>query len=324
MLTRRRFLPRFLSAIALPLPGTRARRDSSLQPSIDPFDVRPRDRWANDRPPLDSPIVEDVRFLLVHHSASPNAYRENDVESILQGFFDYHTSSDKGWSDIAYNFLIDRFGDVWEGRAGSLDGPVAGDAAGGNQGFSQLVCLIGDFTSEMPSPEATASLVSVLAWLADKYGVSTRSGSEISFISRGSNRWPAGEKVVTSPVAGHRDMSISSCPGDVLYENVKEGLLADVEARRLQLAAVSTTHKTTSTTEAASSPPIMQEPVSQTTTALASPVDRPIEGQNAVASETPLGDLWLKGLAAGAFATVLALIIGRRSDGARSHDRPDQ
>ncbi len=54
-----------------------------------------------------------------------------------------HTGPDKGWPDIAYNFMVDRFGQIFEARAGSLAGPVAGSATGGNQGFSQLCCFLG-------------------------------------------------------------------------------------------------------------------------------------------------------------------------------------
>ncbi|HEY7824423.1 MAG TPA: N-acetylmuramoyl-L-alanine amidase, partial [Acidimicrobiia bacterium] len=111
-----------------------------------------------------------MRFLIVHHSASRNGHSGADAPGILRSFYDYHTSAEKGWNDIAYNFLIDADGGIWEGRAGSLDGPVAGDATGGNQGFSQLVCIIGDYNTARPSQASLSSLVWLLAWLADRYG----------------------------------------------------------------------------------------------------------------------------------------------------------
>jgi len=78
--------------------------------------INPRSSWAIDRPPLGPLPSEDVRFLLVHHSASQNGHTSADAPGILRGFYDYHTSSEKGWNDIAYNFLIDAGGGVWEGR----------------------------------------------------------------------------------------------------------------------------------------------------------------------------------------------------------------
>ncbi|MFP3915337.1 MAG: N-acetylmuramoyl-L-alanine amidase [Actinomycetota bacterium] len=112
----------------------------------------------------------------------------------------------KGWPDIAYNFLIDRHGGVWEGRAGSLGGPVRGDPTGGNRGCSQAGVLIGDFTAQPPTEEAQRSLVRTLAWLAEGYEIDTRPAATLEFTSRGSNRWPEGTVVTTTPTAGHRDI----------------------------------------------------------------------------------------------------------------------
>jgi len=256
-----------------------------------------------------------VLFLLVHHSASSNDYSEEDVPDILRGFFDYHTSPEKGWYDIAYNFLIDRFGGLWEGRSGSLAGPIAGDASGGNQGFSQLVCLIGDFSNEPPTAEATDSLVSVIAWLAHKYDISAQPGAQVEFVSRGSNRWPAGEKVVTPPVAGHRDMSITSCPGDALYPYVVGDLLSDAEALWPKAATASTTSGPPTTTVAEASVP--SEPTQQKrsfSTSSTQRVPNPAVVGNTGDSSKPL----IRGIAGLAIAAVMALIIKRRRDHAQA------
>ncbi len=206
--------------------------------------IRPRSAWAGEQRPPSGPLTAetDVRFLLVHHSASSNDYTEADVASTIQGFHAFHTGPDKGWPDIAYNFMIDRFGTVWEARTGSLDGPVIGDATGGNQGFSQLVCLIGDFTSEPPPKVALDSLVRTLAWLADRSSLDTSPGATTRFVSRGSNRHAAGVEVTTPTINGHRSMSNTTCPGDALFPYVASGLMADVTSLR---APVTTTEPTT-------------------------------------------------------------------------------
>ena len=206
--------------------------------------INPRSAWATDHPPTGSLGGEDVRFLLVHHSASQNGHTGADVPAILRGWHSFHTGPRKGWSDIAYNFVIDSEGGIWEARAGSLDGPVAGDATGGNQGFSQLVCVIGDFNRAQPTGASLDSLARVLAWLAERYGVSTAPGAEVTFTSRGSNLWSAGAKVTTPTIIGHRAMSMTSCPGDNLNSYVTAALTADVEAIRVvgsPPAAVATT-----------------------------------------------------------------------------------
>jgi hypothetical protein len=187
----------------------------------------------------------------------------------LRSFYDYHTSPEKGWNDIAYNFLIDSGGGIWEGRAGSIAGSVAGDATGGNQGFSQLVCLIGDFNVSSPSGAALGSLVGLLAWLADKHGVPTVPGSQVSFTSKGSNLWPAGATVTTPTITGHRSMSATSCPGSNLNQIVATSLTGDVNAARTGSgASPSTVVPTTAAVESTSTStatPTSTEPSPATT-----------------------------------------------------------
>lgn len=194
--------------------------------------INPRSTWGNDYQPKGPLQSEDVKFLIVHHSASRNGAVGADGPAALRSWFNSHTGPDKGWNDVAYNFVIDSGGGIWEARQGSLDGPVAGDATGGNQGFTQLVCLIGDFNTAQPSPAALGSLVALLAWLADRYGISTSPGSRVTFESRGSNRWPAGTSVTTPTITGHRSMSKTTCPGSNLNNYVVGGLMADVTAVR--------------------------------------------------------------------------------------------
>ena len=180
-------------------------------------DVIPRSAWGSHLPVTGKLEPETVKFLLVHHSASPNGYGEGEVVRYLSSFHKLHTSAEKGWPDLAYNFFVDRFGRIFEGRTGSLKGPVMASATGGNQGFAQLACLVGDFTKEPPTAEALSSLNALLAALAARDGVSLADGAEVSFVSRGSNKHRKGVTVTTPTIAGHRDMSLTECPGDACY-----------------------------------------------------------------------------------------------------------
>ena len=188
--------------------------------------IYPRDAWGADLPPTGPIAAETPQFLLVHHTASSNAY--SSAVALIQSAYAFHTSAAKGWNDVCYEFFVGRDGDVWEGRAGALTGPVVADATGGSQGFAQLICLLGDFTSQLPTPAAQASLVNVLAWLSGRYDIDISPGATTSFISRGSQRWAAGTPVTTSTIAGHRDMSFTECPGDALYP-----LLPEIRTRAL-------------------------------------------------------------------------------------------
>lgn len=180
--------------------------------------IHPRAEWGSDLPPKGPlPAEDDVKFLLVHHTAATTNYSQDSVVQQIRGIYSFHTGSQKGWNDVCYNFFVDRFGGVWEGRAGSLDGPVMADATGGSQGFAQLVCLLGNFEDNQPTPEMISSLEKVLAWLAVRYQIDPEPGSSATFVSRGSNKWPAGAEVTARAISGHRDMSKTACPGKNIY-----------------------------------------------------------------------------------------------------------
>ena len=200
--------------------------------------VLPRDAWGADLPPVRPvPLGETVKFLLVHHTASTNSYAAGAARNVIRSTYSFHTSAAKGWPDVCYEFFVDRYGVVWEGRQGALAGPVVADATGGSQGFAQLVCVVGDFTSVQPTPAAMTSLTRTLAFLADRYQLDTRPGAATSFVSRGSQRWRAGVTVTTPTIAGHRDMSYTSCPGNAFYPVVHSQLQAMVHAERARMAA---------------------------------------------------------------------------------------
>ncbi|WP_226344382.1 N-acetylmuramoyl-L-alanine amidase [Agilicoccus flavus] len=191
--------------------------------------IHPRAEWADNRPPTARAGREDVRFLLVHHTQTPTPDRPAAVPARLRQMYDFHTG-EKGWPDLAYNFLVDPFGGIWEGRAGSLAGPVRGDATGGSQGFAQLCCFVGDHTGVPPTPQAMAAMAALLGWLAGRYSIDLTPRRRVAFVSRGSNRWPRGARVATDPIAAHRDMSLTECPGDALYPLVRSRLLPQARA----------------------------------------------------------------------------------------------
>ncbi|MDO5535888.1 MAG: N-acetylmuramoyl-L-alanine amidase [Propionibacteriaceae bacterium] len=191
--------------------------------------IRPRSDWAGSLSPKGPlPDEEDVRFLLVHHTLTPNGDAAEKIPERLRSIYRYHTSKEKGWADVAYNFFVDPHGTIWEGREGSLTRPVQGDATGGSQGFALLCCFIGDFTEQPPTEAAMAAMTSLLGWLAGRHGLDL--GTQTTFTSRGSNKWRTGAEVTTDRVAAHRDMSATACPGDALYPLVASQLLPDARA----------------------------------------------------------------------------------------------
>jgi N-acetylmuramoyl-L-alanine amidase len=186
-----------------------------------------RSQWGPQLAPTGPIVAEpDVRFLLVHHTVNANTYAAADVVGLLGAIYSFHTGPERGWPDVAYNFFVDRFGTVYEGRTGSLAGAVAGDASGGSQGFAQLCAFIGDHSSVPPSDAAQASMAGLLGFLGSRHGLDLSPGATATFSSRGSNRHPAGASVTTATISGHRDMSTTACPGDAAYAMVADGTFA--------------------------------------------------------------------------------------------------
>ena len=230
-------------------------------------EIRPRSAWAKGSAPTGTLTAEtDVRFLLIHHTETPNTDAPDDTAQRLRSIFSFHTGRQRGWPDVAYNFFVDRYGVIWEGRQGSIAGPVRGDATGGSQGFAELACFVGDFTSEAPTEDALTSMSALLAWLGARNGLDLTTPT--TFVSRGSNRWRAGTQVTTDQIAGHRDMSRTACPGDALYPLL---------AARLQPAAVRLLHGTS---------PATASPEADAT-ASAPPAPSPTPTSPPVASEGP-------------------------------------
>ncbi|MDX6493915.1 MAG: hypothetical protein QOH02_1850, partial [Gaiellaceae bacterium] len=151
---------------------------------------------------------------IVHHTASTNSYTAAQSAALMRGFQAYHVKSN-GWADIGYNFLVDRYGQVFEGRYGGIDRNVVGAHAQGFNTGSAGVALIGTFESTGITPAARAALVSLLAWRLDVAHVDPLSIS--NFLSGGNPRFAPGMSIPLRAVSGHRDTGFTSCPGAVLY-----------------------------------------------------------------------------------------------------------
>ena len=68
------------------------------------------------RPPAEHPAVTaDLKIAVVHHSVNANTYPSAEVPGLLRSIQAYHQDV-QGWDDIAYNFAVDRFGQIWEAR----------------------------------------------------------------------------------------------------------------------------------------------------------------------------------------------------------------
>ncbi len=151
---------------------------------------------------------------LVHHTAGSNSYTASQSAAIVRGIEVYHVKGN-GWNDIGYNFLIDKYGQVFEGRYGGIDRNVIGAQAEGFNTGSFGVALLGTYSTAAPSSAARTALANLLAWRLDVAHIDPL--SNITFTSGGNARFPAGTPVFLRAVSGHKDTGFTSCPGAVLY-----------------------------------------------------------------------------------------------------------
>jgi len=178
--------------------------------------IVPRLAWGADEsirrgPPSYAP---NVRLAIVHHTAGRNDYSRSEAAAIVKAIQLFHVQGN-GWNDIGYNFLVDRFGTVYEGRFGGIERSVVGAHAQGFNTGSVGVALLGTYGSTQPSKAALDAIARLLAWRLDLAHVDPT--SFLTFISGGSERYPSGIPVTLRAVAGHRDTGFTECPGNALY-----------------------------------------------------------------------------------------------------------
>jgi flagellar hook assembly protein FlgD len=155
-----------------------------------------------------------LRFSTVHHTAGSNSYSPSESAAIVRGIQRYHVLSN-GWDDIGYNFLVDKYGRIFEGRGGGISKNVIGAHAGGFNTGSVGVAVIGIYESASLPAAARRAVENLLAWRLDVGHVRPR--DLVDTISAGSSRWPAGTRVRLRAISGHRDTSYTSCPGSTVY-----------------------------------------------------------------------------------------------------------
>lgn len=169
----------------------------------------PRSAWGARAPKGVSYTTAKMAF--VHHSAGTNDYAADEVPSILRGIQAYHMDVN-GWDDIAYNFLVDRFGRTWDGRGG-LDRTVRGGHTGGFNTGSVGVAVLGDYTQVAPPDASIGATADIIGWVLGRAGVDPLGTATMTAGGHSNSRYATGAVVTLPAVSGHRDVSYTSCPG---------------------------------------------------------------------------------------------------------------
>jgi hypothetical protein len=181
----------------------------SAAASTPDFTIRTRAQWGADESIRDQsePDYGSVRGAFVHHTAGSNSYTASDVPGIIRAIYTYHVNG-RGWRDIGYNFLVDKFGRAWEGRYGGMTAAVVGAHVAGYNSYSTGASVLGTYTSKTPESAVLSALQQLIAWKFGIHGVNMY----------GSVAYPGLKTLPT--IAGHRDGGSTECPGTELYDRL--------------------------------------------------------------------------------------------------------
>ncbi len=202
-------------------PASAARDAPAFQAPRPP--IVPRSVWlgdgAREQPP---PRYDDeVVAVFVHHTDSPNGYDCADAPGIIRALYEGQTLG-RDWDDLGYNFVVDRCGTIYEGRAGGTDQPVTGAHTQGFNHRTTGIAALGTFTegAHVP-PRMLHAIAELSAWKLGTSGTDPRADVRL-VSSNGGSRYAAGTTATLHAIAGHSDGYMTSCPGAALQARLPD------------------------------------------------------------------------------------------------------
>ena len=163
-----------------------------------------------------------AKHVVVHHTAGTNNYTPAQSASIVRGIYHYHAVT-LGWGDIGYNYLVDKYGKVFEGRSGTLGAPrgrmvVGAHAYGANTG-SLGISMMGNHSTVAPSGSQLDAVGRLAGWFLARAGAASATGSA-PFTFRSSQKYKAGQTINLASISAHRDVGYTACPGEAGYAHM--------------------------------------------------------------------------------------------------------
>ncbi len=195
-----------------------------------PPNIISRAQWGAEESLRTRPPVYDngIKAGVVHHTATVNDYAPQDSAAIVRSIYAYHTRT-LSWPDIAYNALVDKYGQVFEGRFGGMARPVQGTHTGGFNRNTWAVCMIGEFDAMGPTPVQVRTVGRLLGWRLALDGIDPRGSTTLTSDGGPYTRVPRATAVSLPSIFAHRDVSDTDCPGKLGY--VLMGQIRDIAAQ---------------------------------------------------------------------------------------------
>jgi hypothetical protein len=181
-------------------------------------DVHSRAQWGADEGirTWGDEYAPTLKAATLHHTADSNNYSADQVPAIMRSIYRYHTVS-RGWGDIGYNVIVDKFGRLWEGRHGGLARAAIGAHAGGFNTGTFGVSMLGNYeTATAPQPMID-SVAAIIAWKFSLFNIDPLGNTRLTSGGGGTAKYAAGTAVTLPTIFGHRDVGSTACPGQYGY-----------------------------------------------------------------------------------------------------------
>jgi uncharacterized protein with LGFP repeats len=191
---------------------------TAVQAPGQPPNIITRAQWGADESIRCGSTIYDngIRAAVVHHTAGSNDYSPEDSAPIVRSIYAYHTRT-LGWCDIGYNALVDKYGQVFEGRFGGITKAVEGTHTGGFNENTFGVSMIGDFDTVPPTEAQIRAVGRLLGWRLAMDGVNPQGTVQLTSQGGPYTFFPAGAKVTLPTIFAHRDTGNTDCPGNAGY-----------------------------------------------------------------------------------------------------------
>ena len=189
---------------------------AAKQPSI----ITRKGWGADESMRCSSPQYDDsLAAATVHHTAGSNNYTKEQSAGIVRGIYTYHAVN-LGWCDVGYAFLVDKYGQAFEGRAGGMSKNVQGAHAGGFNANTFGISMMGDYSSIAPPDVTIQKVGQIIGWRLAIAGVDPKGKDQ--HVSEGTSysKYAQGTRVTLPNIFAHRDVGTTTCPGDSGYSKM--------------------------------------------------------------------------------------------------------
>jgi hypothetical protein len=151
-----------------------------------------------------------VKAITLHHTVNSNNYTSSQVPAMLRSIYQFHAVSN-GWGDIGYNVVVDRFGRLWEGRAGGLTRAAVGAHAGGFNYQTAGISMLGNYSTATVPTAMREAIARFVAWKLSLYGVDPTGTTSLT--GGNSSKYKDIVTLTLPTVFPHRSTSLTACPG---------------------------------------------------------------------------------------------------------------